>query len=79
MRSMTAGTIFTIAFLKGVIVTVLVKKGWWPDWEARARRRTEHKLVLRAYEQWRERAGPEAAADLSRRLAASSTRRRAGQ
>lgn len=54
---MTALEIGLIVAIKGTIITVLVKKGWWPDWEKRALKREEHKRVLRAYEEWCERTG----------------------
>jgi hypothetical protein len=63
MRSMTAWEIGLIALFKGAIVTVMVKKGWWPDWEKRALRREEHKRVVRAYEEWCEQTGQRPAAD----------------
>jgi hypothetical protein len=59
----SAFTIFLIVAVKGTVVVVLTKLGWWPDWEARARRREEHKRVLVAYEQWCERTGTRPAAD----------------
>lgn len=59
---MAAGEIFLIVALKGALVVLLGRFGWWPDWEQRARDRAEEKLVLRAYKEWRENAGPEAAA-----------------
>jgi hypothetical protein len=62
-RPVTALQIFMILALKGALIVVLTKMGWWPDWEARARKREEHKLVLHAYEQWCERTGTRPAAD----------------
>lgn len=62
-RPVTAVHIFAIVALKGALVTFLVWKGWWPDWEARARKREEHKRVLVAYEEWCERTGTRPAAD----------------
>jgi hypothetical protein len=59
----TALEIGLIVCGKAVLVGVLVKLGWWPDWEARARKREEHKRVLVAYEQWCERTGTRPAAD----------------
>lgn len=59
----TGMTIFLAALLKGALAAFLVKKGWWPDWEARALKREEHKRVLRAYEHWCERTGTRPAAD----------------
>jgi hypothetical protein len=59
---MTTGEIFLIVLIKGALVALLVKKGWWPDWEARALKREEHKRVLAAYEEWRERTGSQGAA-----------------
>lgn len=59
----TTGTIFLVVLIKGALVTILVKKGWWPDWEARARKRAEHKRVLLAYEQWCKDTGTRPAAD----------------
>lgn len=61
---MTLSEIVLIVALKGAVVAVLAKLGWWPDWEQRARNREDEKLVLRAYKQWRNDAGPEAAAKL---------------
>lgn len=60
---MTTGEIFVIVALKGAVVVVLAKLGWWPDWEERARQRQDEKRLLRAYRQWRKDAGPEAAAN----------------
>jgi hypothetical protein len=59
----TAFEIFLIVAVKGTLVAVFTKLGWWPDWEARARKREEHKRVLVAYEQWCERTGTRPAAD----------------
>lgn len=47
-------TIAVGAVLAGALRVVLPKLGLWPDWEKRARRREEEKLVLRAYHKWRE-------------------------
>jgi hypothetical protein len=58
-----AGTIFLALLIKGALVTFLVKKGWWPDWEKRAYRREEHQRVIKAYEEWCERTGQRPAAD----------------
>jgi hypothetical protein len=60
---MTAFQIFLVVALKGALVVFLTWKGWWPDWEARARKREEHKRVLLAYEKWCERTGTRPAAD----------------
>jgi hypothetical protein len=60
---MTAWEIGLIVAIKGGLVALLIKKGWWPDWEARARKREEHKRVLLAYEEWCERTGTRPAAD----------------
>ena len=60
----TAGTVFVIVCLKGVLVTWLHKKGWWPDWEERGLRLQEHKRVIKAYEEWCERTGQRPAADM---------------
>lgn len=60
---MTVLGIGLIVAIKGVIVTVMVKNGWWPDWEKRALKREEHKRVLRLYEEWCERTGTRPAAD----------------
>lgn len=49
---MTALQIFIAVMLKGIIVAVLFKLGWWPDWEKRAFRREEHQRVIKAYEAW---------------------------
>jgi hypothetical protein len=49
---MTVGMIFAVIAIKGVLVAVLAKLGWWPDWEKRALRREEHKRVIQAYEGW---------------------------
>lgn len=62
IRSMTVLGIGLIIAIKGAIVTVLVKKGWWPNWEKRALKREEHKRVLRLYEEWCERTGTRPAA-----------------
>jgi sugar phosphate isomerase/epimerase len=72
----TTGEIFLIVALKGAVVVVLAKLGWWPDWEARAKRREEDKKVLRAYHEWREHAGPEAAAKVGVALEALPKRSR---
>lgn len=56
-------TIFGAAFLKGLLVPWLEKRGWLPDWEKRALRREEHKRVIKAYEEWCERTGERPAAD----------------
>jgi hypothetical protein len=61
----TAFEIFLIVALKGTLVAVFTKLGWWPDWEARARKREEHKRVLVAYEKWCERTGTRPAADVA--------------
>lgn len=63
MRPMTFGEIFMVVALKGAIVTGLSYFNLWPDWEARARKREEHKRVLLAYEEWCERTGTRPAAD----------------
>lgn len=60
---MTVLWIGLIVALKGGLVTVMVKKGWWPDWKKRALRREEHRRVLRLYEEWCERTGTRPAAD----------------
>ncbi len=60
---MTGLEIGLIVCGKAVVAGVLVKLGWWPDWEARARKREEHKRVLVAYEEWCERTGTRPAAD----------------
>lgn len=60
---MTALEIGLIVAIKGALITVLVKKGWWPNWEKRALKREEHKRVLLAYEEWCERTGARPAAD----------------
>ena len=65
---MKIGLICLVLFLKGSLVAFLQSKGWWPDWEQRARDRADEKLVLRAYKKWRKDAGPEAAAKLSSTL-----------
>jgi hypothetical protein len=65
-RSFTPVTAFEIGLIvavKGAVVVTLTKLGWWPDWEARARKREEHKRVLVAYEEWCERTGTRPAAD----------------
>lgn len=62
---MTAFEIFVIVALKGALVVILAKFGFWPDWEKLDREKREEKLLLRAYKQWRKDAGPEAAAKLS--------------
>ena len=64
MRAVTAFEIFLIVFLKGVVVAVLAKFGWWPDWEKVDREKREEKALLRAYNKWRRDAGPDRAADL---------------
>lgn len=48
---MTPVEIGVAVALKGALVVFLVKKGWWPDWEARAYRREEHKRVIERYEE----------------------------
>lgn len=53
----TLETIFLATFIKGALVTVMVKKGWWPDWEERAYKREESKRVFQAYERWCEQSG----------------------
>lgn len=60
---MTFTEIFIAVALKGAIVTGLSYFNLWPDWEARARKREEHKRVLLAYEEWCERTGTRPAAD----------------
>jgi hypothetical protein len=60
---MTAWEIGLIVAIKGGIVGFLAYKGWWPDWEARARKREEHKRVLLAYEEWRSRTGARGASN----------------
>ena len=46
-------TIAGIVALKGAILGYARKRGWWPNWEERARRRAEEKKVLVAYREWR--------------------------
>jgi hypothetical protein len=46
-------TIGLVVALKGALLTFLRWKGWWPDWEERARQREEEKKVLVAYRQWK--------------------------
>ena len=60
----TGMTIFIAVALKGALVVILRKFGWWPDWEVRDREVREEKALLRAYKKWRKDAGPEAAAEL---------------
>jgi hypothetical protein len=60
---MTLLEIGLVGLLTGAVRVGLAKLGWWPDWESRARKREEHKLVLLAYDKWCENAGPEATAD----------------
>ena len=64
MRTVTAFEIFMIVALKGAVVAVLHKLGWWPDWEVRDREVREEKALLLAYKKWRRDAGPDAAAEL---------------
>jgi hypothetical protein len=59
----TAFQIFAVTFLAAIVRAILVKKGWWPDWEKRALRREEHKRVLLAYEEWCKHTGTRPAAD----------------
>jgi hypothetical protein len=59
----TAFQIFLVVALKGALLVFLRKKGWWPDWEARARQREEEKRVLIAYREWRKNARSTPAAD----------------
>ena len=61
----TTATIFVALMIKGALVVFLRKRGWWPDWVARAHQREEEKLVLAAYRKWRRDAGPDRAADMS--------------
>jgi hypothetical protein len=60
---MTALEIGLIVAIKGGLVVVLTKLGWWPDWEKRALKREEHKRVVKAYEAWCEQTGQRPAAD----------------
>lgn len=61
---MTTGlAIFLAAALKGGLLVLLKKKGWWPDWEQHAREREEDERVLRAYKEWRKGSGSGPAAD----------------
>lgn len=62
---MTTGEIFVVVLIKGALVALLAKLGWWPNWEERAKRREEDARVLRAYHEWSENAGPEATAQVS--------------
>ncbi len=71
---MTLGEIVLIVALKGAVVAAFARLGWWPDWEQRARDRADEKLVLRAYKQWRNDAGPEATAKLRTSLETLSGR-----
>ena len=49
--------------LAGALRAWLRSKGWWPDWEERARQRREEKQLVRAYKKWRKNARPGEAAD----------------
>lgn len=62
-RHMTTGEIFLAVAFKAVVVGVLAKLGFWPDWEKKALRREEHKRVIKAYEAWCEQTGQRPAAD----------------
>lgn len=55
---MSFWTIGLVVALKGALLIYLKEKGWWPDWEERARRRDEEKKLLRAYREWRKHARP---------------------
>lgn len=50
---MTFWTIAVVVALKGALIALLKKFGWWPDWEERARQREEEKRVLVAYREWK--------------------------
>lgn len=60
---MSALEIGLIVFLKGALVSVLIWKGWWPDWEKRAYRREEMRRVFKAYEEWCDKVGKRPFAD----------------
>ncbi len=76
---MTAFEIGLVVAIKGALVVILTKYGWWPDWEARALKREEHKRVLRAYEEWCERTGTRPAADPAYRILTPGTSGLAGE
>jgi hypothetical protein len=71
---MTLGEIALVVFVKGAIVSLFGYLGWYPNWEERAIKREQEKSVLRAYKQWRDDAGPEAAAKLRAVLDARTDR-----
>jgi len=73
----TALAIFLAAALKGVIMVVLHKKGWW-SYEAALQKRLEHKRVLAAYDEWRKDRGPHAPSDTTLDLLPTDTRRLPG-
>lgn len=56
---MTFSTIALVVFLKGVLVTLLVKFGKFKSHE----QRREERQVLLAYREWRKHSGPRPAAD----------------
>lgn len=69
----TALLVFVVVSLKGVLLSVAYRKGWIRSPEKVRADHAEKKAVLRAYKQWRERAGPEASAHLRAKLLARSS------
>lgn len=75
----TFETIFVAVTLKGILLAVGYKRGWFRTPEQVVRDTQDERAVLRAYKEWRKDAGPDAAADLTRRLTASRTNSRRGK
>lgn len=68
-------TILVATMLKGVLLTIGYKRGWFRTPGQVFKDVEGEQAVLRAYKEWRKNAGPKAAADLTRRLTARSTSR----
>jgi len=75
---MTAFQILLAVTLKGLLVALLVKKGWWPDWPKYYRRKDEHRRVIAAYEAWCDKTGVRPADDPNFALLSSETRPSSG-
>lgn len=75
----TALAIFVGCAIAGVLRVVAYRKGWIRTPEQVAKDTQEEKEVLLAYKEWRKDAGPEASADLSRRLASRRSSRSSGK
>lgn len=67
---MTALTIFLACAIKGVLLAIGYKRGWFRTPQQVADDVQGERAVLLAYREWRKNAGPEATADLTRRLTA---------